>query len=103
MRRKLYRGAAAVVCPSIAEGFDLSGIEAIRRIRKSDHDTLEHPPGHEHGCEREQADGQRKGDVVGTPEPSFRQQESRDARQAEQARVPRPSPRHHGEEHRNGA
>jgi len=26
---QLYRGAAAVVCPSIAEGFDLSGVEAI--------------------------------------------------------------------------
>jgi glycosyltransferase involved in cell wall biosynthesis len=27
--RLLYRYAAAVVCPSIAEGFDLSGIEAM--------------------------------------------------------------------------
>lgn len=27
--RRLYKGARAVVCPSIAEGFDLSGIEAM--------------------------------------------------------------------------
>lgn len=27
--RRLYKGARAVICPSIAEGFDLSGIEAM--------------------------------------------------------------------------
>src|SRR6185436_21083404 len=28
--RKLYSGALVVVCPSVSEGFDFSGIEAMR-------------------------------------------------------------------------